>query len=806
MIEQSKEKYQLPEEEGIDIKKYVFLILSHWWWFAIALVFSLTIAYLINRYSQNIYSASCSIILGESDSRVGSVENILDELARARGKKRKAIVENEISILKSYKMSRLALQELEFEVTYIAVGRRNIAESQLYKNCPFYVLADESKPYKPIGTFNIYILSPEKYRLSFEDGNTRTLLFGEKFQQELYGFEVHLSDPDNFVYQQQLSNKYYFSFNDINNQSKAFSNSLGVEVNAEKGSILTLSMSGFVPEQITDYLNKLCEVYIKTNLKEKNLASDNTIQFIDEQLNGVVDSLEVTGLRLQQFRSANKVINLSKEGAFLFEKMQELQSEKAGLDIKDRYYGYLLNYIQRKVDFSDVVAPSVVGIQDMLLNNLVAELNALNLERRNLSLTVLDNSPQVAVLNNKIVNTRNALQENLNSLIEGNNIAIIELDERINKIETEVKKLPSTERQLINIEREFSINDQIYTFLLEKRAEAGITRASNTSDHKILDIARPENASKIKPKTSTNYMIALAAGGIIPLILLLIIDFFNTKITDRKYLELNLEVPIIGNIGHNEDSSELPVNENPRSSLSESFRAMRTNLQFVLKDERAKVLAISSAVSGEGKTFVSVNLASILAMANKKVLLVSLDLRRPKVHNIFNLPNDSGMTTYLIGKNTFEETICKTNINNLHISASGPIPPNPSELLSSQKMSEFIEHARKIYDYIILDTPPVAIVTDMLTLKELIDAFIFVIRHNYSDKQVIDLANSIYQKHLIKNIGVVVNDIQVKGYYGYSYRYGYGYGYGYSYSSKEPYYDDKARPEGISKLFRKLFN
>lgn len=796
--------FQLPEEEGIDIKKYIFLILSHWWWFAIALFISLTIAYLVNRYSQEVYSASCSIIVGEPDARAGSVEGILDELYRVRGKKRKAVVENEMSILKSYKLARLALEELDFGVTYTAIGRRNIAESQLYNLSPFTVLVDTTSIKEPKGSFNIVILSDEKFAIRIGENDQKVFRFGELIAFEDFAFTIMLNQEVDYKYNAQHSNKYYFTFGDINTLAKKYSNSLNVEVNAEKGSILLLKMTGFVPQQITDYLNKLSEIYIRTNLDEKNRASESTIQFIDDQLRGVVDSLEVTGIRLQKFRSANKVINLSTEGTFLFEKLQSLQSDKAALEIKDRYYKYLLEYIQKRMDFSDVVAPSVVGIEDQLLNSLVAELNQLNLDRRNLGLSVVEASPQISVLNSKIENTRNALHENLLSLVEGNKIALEDIDGRIRKFETEVQKLPGTERELINIEREFTINDQIYTFLLEKRAEAGITRASNTSDHKILDIARPENASLIKPKTSMNYMMALIIGGAIPLALLLLIDFFNTKIVDRKFLEINLKAPIIGSIGHNEDGTDIPVSEKPRSSLAESFRSLRTNLQYILKDPQAKVIAVSSAVSGEGKTFTSINLASILAMNGHKTLIVSLDLRRPKVHKIFNLPNKTGMSTHLIGKTNFDELISESNINNLFVATSGPIPPNPAELLSSDNMKEFIRLARSKFDYIILDTPPVAIVTDTLTMKDLLDAFIFVIRHNFSDKQVVELVNSVYGKHLIKNTGVVVNDIQIKGYYGYSYRYGYGYGYGYSYSYGQNYYEGEEKVNKIKTLLNKL--
>jgi tyrosine-protein kinase Etk/Wzc len=802
---ENQQQILLPEEEGIDIKKYIYLILSHWWWFGISVFISLTIAYLVNRYTQKMYSADCSVIVGEEKAGSGTIESMLDELTRVRANKRKAVVENEISILKSYKMARMAIEELDFGVSYVAVGRRGIAESQMYKSCPFIAEFDTSETNMVAYPIFVTILSAEKYQLTIDDKFEidKEMRFGEKFEHKSFHFILRLRDPANFNFKEQDLRKFYFQLNDINSLAKQYRLALNVEVNDEKGAILTLSMHGYVSEQLADYLNKLSEVYLQANLDEKNQTSESTIRFIDEQLGGIVDSLESTGLRLQRFRTANKVIDLSKEGNFLYQKMQDLQSEKAIFDIKANYFAYLLDYISRRDAVGDVVAPGVVGVNDNLLNTLVTELNNLLAERRQVSFSVSENSPQIASIDNEVANAKSTLKENLQSLIESNRLELRNLEDRIAKIDREVQKLPGTEKQMIDIQRKFTINDQIYTFLLQKRAEAGITKASNSSDHKILDTARPENSIMVKPKVSMNYMMGLLAGGGIPLILLLLVEFFNSKISDRKFLEANLKAPIIGNIGHNIGTTELPVSEKPNSSLTESFRALRTNLQYILQEEKKGVIAVTSAVSGEGKTFCSVNLAGIIAMNGKKTLLINLDLRRPKIHRIFNLDNSTGMSTYLIGKTEFRDMVHETSISNLYVTTSGPVPPNPAELIGSERMRKFIAEAKKEYDYIIMDTPPVAIVTDTLALKDMLDALIFVVRHNYSDKQVVELANNLYEKHLIKSMGVTVNDIQLSGYYGYSYRYGYGYGYGYSYSYRASYYDEESEEQGLLSRIRK---
>jgi tyrosine-protein kinase Etk/Wzc len=807
-MEQPHNQHNLPfpEEDSIDIKKYIFLILSRWWLFGISIFISLTIAYLINRYSAEVYQVSSSMVIGEEGTQAGSIESMLYELTRAKKSRRKAMVENEISILRSYSLSRMAIEELpEFNITYMAVGRRGIAESQLYRNCPFVVIPDTLGSNAQGFKVNVIILSKEKYRIELDIGKgfSKELSFGEKFEHDFFSFTIFKNTNENSYSRTYFPQKYYFYFNDIHNLANAYRSKLFVDVNADRGSIISFSISGAVPAQISDYLNKLSEVYIRSNLNEKNEVSDNTIAFIDQQLKGIVDSLESAGIRLQQFRSNNKLIDLSKEGSFLFEQMEQLQADKALLEINLRYYNYLLDYIKTHQEAGDVIAPSVVGISDELLNSLVLNLNELSLQLSNYRSSVQENLPQTTALKGQINNVRNTLQENLASLIGASELSMENLNNRIRKIEGEIRKLPLTERQYINIQRDFNINDQIYTFLLEKRAEAGITKASNIADHKILDKALPNNAIRIRPKPSSNYMLSLVVGFLIPLIIIILREFFNNKILGKRDIESATRVPILGSVGHNEKQSEIPVFENPKTALSESFRALRANLHFMLKEKNEKVIAVSSTISGEGKTFCAVNLAAIMAMAGKKTLLMGLDLRRPKIHRIFNINNDTGLSTYLAGRTEYQDIIQPTNVDNLAIVISGPVPPNPAELIGSERLVDFIDSMKKEFDYIVIDTPPIAIVTDALLIKDLINTYVFVIRHNYSDRSVLKLVDELYTRRGVANMSILVNDIQVKGYYGYNYSYNYGYGYGYTYRYGQSYYDTEMEITGFwSKLKR----
>ena len=383
-----------------------------------------------------------------------------------------------------------------------------------------------------------------------------------------------------------------------------------------------------------------------------------------------------------------------------------------------------------------------------------------------------------------------------------------DMDKRIVEVEKEARKLPATERELIGIERKFNLNNDIYTYLLEKRAESGIAQASNIPNNKILDIARVDNAAKVSPKNSMNYMIALVIGLAIPLVIILMFDYFNNKIIDKSDIENNTNVPIMGSIGHNHDESDLPIVQNPKSSIAESFRSIRTNIQYLLPEKERNIILISSTISGEGKTFVATNLSIIIAMSGKKTLLMGLDLRKPKIHNDFNVNNDVGLSTYLINETSYEDVIRPTDIENLYIATSGPIPPNPAELLEKPLMKDFFDKAREEFDYVILDTPPVAIVTDAILLTQFTDTNIFIVRQKYSSKNVIQYIDELYNKKNIKNLSLLVNDVKIPSYgYGYDYYLGYSYGYGYGYGQHygQGYYgDENETSKSISAKIRRV--
>jgi capsular exopolysaccharide synthesis family protein len=554
-----------------------------------------------------------------------------------------------------------------------------------------------------------------------------------------------------------------------------------VEPIQKDASLVTLSVTGFVPAQEADYLNKLMETYIQYGLDNKNQTADSTIKFINNQLKVISNSLETAAEKLEKFRLTNSFIDLSREGTTIQNRFEKFENEKAGFELQMQYYKYLSDYLNIKNAGGEIVSPSAIGITDQVLLKLVNEFSSLQKETEKMGFNLSSDQPAVVQLFKQTEETREALRENVRNGIAGLKLIIAESDKKISEVEVEIKKLPSTERKLINIQREFDLNNSVYTYLLEKRSESGIAMASNVSDNRIIDTASNYSSALIKPKTRINFLIAIILGFILPMVVIVLIDFFNDKVMDKKDIEGKTKVPVLGYISHSDSKNEIAVVEKPGSSLSESFRSVRTALKYFVKENEVAVIAVSSTISSEGKTFISINLAAITAMLGKKVLLIGLDLRRPRINKVFEFDDSPGMSTYLSGGCDYEDLIRKTQVNNLFYAPSGPVPPNPAELLETEQMKKFMERARKEFDYIIIDTPPVAIVTDTLLLAPYVDVNLFIVRQRYTSRNTLDMIEHLHNQGGLKNMAIVINDISLTGYYGYGMRYGYTSGYGYSY-------------------------
>ncbi len=785
------------ESNNVINKDLIHKYLKNWYWFLILGLVGGAIGYKLNVFFQSEYEISSSILPEKNPEPLAD----LFELKRFGSNSN---VENHIQILNSYSLTRSALENLNWRVYWYK--KRLFKKSDLYDDAPYKLEYLENAV--NLSGVPVYLkeLSDTEYLLSVDDeikinGVKKKIQFqkkgefGKPFNNEFFHFIlVRAQEGNEKDVNGEPDGEYYFVFRDLNNLALTYKNKLDVHLASEKADIIYLVIRGVQPRREADFLNELCDVYIQYNLQKKNQASENTIRFIDRQLSGIVDSLQITSRNYTNFRSRNRIVDLSQEGGMVAQRLNQLESDESMAKIRYEYYKNLLNYIQNSDQMDEqVIAPSVVGVTDPTLNNLVAKLSDLYSRKSALSYNAKESFPGLIAINKEIEQTKQMLNENLRNLINSVQIEIKNIQNRKSQISAQLSRLPKTEQAFINVKRQFDINNELYTFLLQKRAEAEITKASNTPDIQILDHARPETAVKVWPKTTRNALLGLLLGLAIPGIIITLSYNLNTKITKKEDVEKYLKNGIVGEILHNSGKVELPVLRNPRSAIAESFRHLRTNLQYLLFNEGQKVIAIHSSIPGEGKSFVSSNLAAILAMKNRKVLLVEGDLRKSSLNKlkIFDdLRKDKGLSTYLIHYHKYEDIVLQTKVKNLSVVFSGPHPPNPAELLDSNRFNEFIRKVRQDFDFVIIDNAPTFTVTDSTIIGMKADINLYVIRFGYSDKEQLKIIKENEEKGLFNKIVYVLNDIKGEGYGSYKY-----------YGNKYGYYSDEMPGKELKKIF-----
>lgn len=797
---------QSTDEQSIDIKQLIYICLSHWYLFVIFVVLALAVGFVINRYKPSVYQTSGTVLI-KSDQTFDPT-SLMTNLNTG-----KSNVENEIAILRSYSLAERTIKKMNLEVTYSEKGRVSIVE--LYKTAPFTVEFDRSVPqavgltYEITG-FNSETLSlhgTSEFLTKYDYVLCQTLQSsplkvdiitdckqGEWIDNGYNRFRIVLNE--NYNPERDNTRKLFFRLNSYPSLVKQLS-SYTVSATSKQSSVVSIVMNGSNPAKIVEFTNMLMNEYVNRGLEKKNMVSENTIRFIDEELTGIQESLGSAESELKEFRTQNDLMNLDMQATQIYNNLQALERERAEMTVNVKIYKRLQDYIKEQIDDPEnLAAPSTMGIADPLLNQLVRDLVTLSQTKATQLLTQTEQHPQIVKLNEQIVTTKKTLLETINNLVINADMSLDEINKRIAKAVSETKVLPEKQQQLINYQRNFNFNDETYKYLMQRRAEAQILKASNTPDNEVLDVARLERTVRIAPRTSMNYLIALILGLLIPAVYLFLKDFFNVSISDRKDVEKLTSYPIVGQVAQTNSKDPLVVVNSPKSPIAESFRSIRTNVEFITQGKNQSTILVTGDMQSIGKTFNAINVASIYALYGKKTVLLGFDLRKPKLFKEFGLNNNIGLSSFLSNKEPFDSIIQSTTaIPSLDIITSGPIPPNPAELIASEKCDELFKLLRERYDYIIIDTPPVGLVTDAFLLMKHSDVNLFIVRQGVTNKNIFGTIIKDMESRGLK-MSIVLNGIQTnKGYgYGYGKKYGYGYGYAYGYgygrygSSNSGYY------------------
>jgi len=802
-------------QPSFDFKGFLTKILSYWKWFLLSVVIAFVIAYQVNIRKEKIYGIETLIsVKEETNPLFTSSTNLVFNWGGASDQ-----MQTISTTLQSRSHNELVVDKLQFYIDYLVQGEYNLIDA--YGAVPFHIEIDKKQGELTGNLIGIKFITENEYelRIPFEGTSVSMIHYsdnsysrtsvvegefvkrykvGQKVSLPFLNWKLQINDKPGLY----KGNEYFVRFNDFDGTVSNYRN-INVKLDDKGSSVITLGLQGTNKARMVDYLNSTVKMLIKRQLDSKNQFATNTVNFIDSTLVAMESQLKQTGDELKSFRKDKNIYEVEGDGGNKFsDKILDFDVEKDAINRKKAYYNSLKSYLKNSVDYSKLPAPSVAGIEDPNIVVNVSKLIALSTQRSEMAYAV-KSEKIFRDFDNQMEAVKNVLLENIVTAKASLEYDLAMVESKINQAESKIKRLPDDQQELIKIKRKYDLNDNIYSTFLQKRSEADIVRAANLSDIHFIDPAKDIGEGLIGPKTGVNYVLALFIGLLLPLLVVIIIFFVNNTIQNPDDISKLTSIPLIGIVGINNDNTNLAVFEKPKSALSESFRAIRSSLQFLYKKSNiggAKTLMITSSVSGEGKTFCSINIATVFALSEKKTVIVGLDLRKPKLFEEFNLSNTVGVVNYLIKDKSLDEIVNHTSVPFLDVILSGPIPPNPSELILSDGMKELIEELKTKYDYIILDTPPVGLVADSLELAEYCDVTLYMVRQNFTKKEMITLLNNRVNRGELHNTSIILNGFENKAKYGGGYGYGYGYGNG-NYSNG--YHEAEKKESLIDKIVRK---
>lgn len=767
-------------KQPVDIRELLNKYIYHWPLFIIALGMAFGSVFLYLRYATKIYNVKATILI--KDEKQESA-NLLKGMWLASDSR---TLENEMEIIQSKMLMKQVVQDLDINIVYKTRGVANATD--IYGTSPFRVFFEDMNR---IGsaTWSVEIIDYNSFILRDEEFETQTQAqFGTTIKTRLG--RARLEKTPNlrsylgttiFVYLQSADEK----VNDV------LSNMTLGQINRQT-SVLTISLNDEVSQRGKDILNALIKVYSVASVEDKNRTVARSIQFLNDRLSYISAELRDVEKQADDYKSANSITNISMQAELLQARIEQNDKRLGEVEVELKAVTDVANYINSAEGKENL--PFLTGFSDASLQNQAQQFAMLQQRRDRLIETVPESNILVQTLDKEI----NGVKSNIRSLLTGMRSYLTKertaLLEKNASYESQLSNMPLKERLLLDIERQRGIKETLYMGLLQKKEEAELTSATTVADNRVLEDAYG-SAEPIKPEKGNIYLLALAFGIFAPIGYVFAKDALNFRVINLKDITERTSVPILGEVMYQEDAEAIVLDNNSRNAIAEQFRSIRTNLQYIFgRDKGPKVILITSSMSEEGKSFIASNVATALAMAGKKTVILELDLRKPNISKYLKIPNITGLSNYFIGEISKEEMVQHSGVHeNLYVITSGPLPPNPAELLEQKGMDELIHWLRTQFDEIIIDTPPIGLVTDALILARLVDASIYVVRHGVTLKSQVLAIEELHREKKFPKLNLIHNGIKSSGRYGYgyggTYAYGYAYGYGYGYG----YYDAPKR-------------
>lgn len=786
------------QEESINLRALLIKYLIYWPWFIASIIICLGCAFIYLRFQTPVYNTTASVLIKESDPRSKAMTQANGAVAALQdigGFSMTSNFDNEVEILKSRTLIKKVVSELGLYIQH-SQDQSFSYDIPLYQNTPVkvYITPEEAEKlqggarlkmtYTPEGKLNItaqYILKGKESETTASFDSLPAVL---PTPVGVFSFTRN----DSVVLEKPIKLKAQIASPAVVAQSYAAN--LTVSPSSKTTTIAKISIKNTHKQRAVDFINRLVTIYNQDANDEKNEVAEKTAQFIEERIGIINAELGAAENQLATFKQQAGLTDLSSDAQLALQESSKYEQLRVENATQIQLVEFLKTYINQEGNANEVL-PANVGLKDHNLSTVIEQYNTMIIERKRLLRTSSENNPAIINMNTGIEAMRRSVQTTVESVLKGLYIAKADIDKQTNKFEARINKAPQQEKEFLTIARQQEIKAALYTMLLQKREENAITLASTATNGRIIEEALAGSAP-IAPKKMTFALAALIIGVGFPVGLIFLRDLLKYKIESREDVQKITHAPIIGELPRCDvkTNGSIVIQENKNNLMEECFRGLRTNLLFML-EKGQQVILFSSTQPGEGKSFVAGNTAASLAFLGKKVLIMGMDIRKPGLNKVFHLENRAvGITNYLSDPEhtNLLDTIQHSDISpNLDILPGGPVPPNPTELVAREHLDHAIEELKKHYDYIILDTAPIAMIADTAIIGRVADMCVYVCRTDVTPKEGFEYINVLQKEKKFKKIATVINDIDMskrKHSYGYGRKYGYGYGYGYENNKK----------------------
>ena len=777
-------------QNQVNIKKELSKYTCYWKLFLLSILLCLSATYFYIKYKSPIYQTESKIKILSDDNSIKLPADFNSVFTNNSDVK----LENEIATLKSKRLMNLVVSDLNLTTSYFTEGKiRNV---ELW-NIPIRITSIEKiDTIFPKLSFKIkldqggYTISTSQDSFHVKGSRVKTKIGNHEF----------LIEPNPSFSKKTKKTEFYVELNNSSNTAESLINNIRIEPYGKQSDILSIILQDVNVQKSKAIIDEIVEKFNEDGINDRQLISKRTIEFIDDRFNYLSNELDTIENRKKDYKRSNELSFIQDDAVIDVQKKFESKEQLFNAETQIELSNLLKEALIKSEAFG--LLPSNIGIDNVILNNLVDQFNNLILQRDKLLKTAGKQNPIITNIESQIASARSNINKSIDSYIKQLNINLSQQKVNFNRSNSLVYKLPTNEKILRGIERQQQVKENLYLLLLQKREESAIAYAITTPSIKVIDFANA-SLSPVAPKKDILFLSAFLIGLIFPYAFLSFYFFFNTKIKSISEPEfINAKIPIIGEIPFFE-TNKIFLDKNDRSVHSEIFRLLTSNVKFSLplneKNNNGEVILVTSSIMGEGKTFITSNLSLALASYNHKVLLIGADMRKPRLAEALNIDfKGIGLSSYLSEYNlNWKDLLVKNNSydSDLSILFSGLIPPNPSNLFSNKRFATLIEEAKKEFDYIVIDCPPTIYVNDTLLISKYADLTVYITRYNFTDKELINYSNNLFQDNKLKNMAYILNGI--KSNYNNKYSYNYGYGYGYSYGN-----DDENKPKHFFKLLK----